>query len=200
MLNRRRPLLALGLCLALCAAVLVTGSAPADAAPGPYVIDKVHSTILFKVKHMGVSWTYGRFNDFSGSFQVDDADLAKSSVEVDISADSVDTANEDRDKHLRNEDFLHVEKYPSIGFKSTKVEKAGENTYRVTGDFSLHGVTKSVTLRMEKIGEGKGREGGSLMGFEGQVVIKRSEYGIPYGIPMVGDEIHITLAVEGFRK
>lgn len=197
-----RPLTcaSLGLLLAVGASLLLVAGTPAHAKTDTYLVDASHSTVLFKINHLGVSWAYGRFNDFNGSFCVDDADLSKANVEVDISAESVDTGNEDRDKHVRNADFLGVEKHPSIGFKSKTVEKAGEKGYKVTGDFSLHGVTKSVVLRMEKVGEGQDPWGKYRMGFEGHLTIKRSEYGMDKMIPMLGDEVHITLSIEGIRQ
>jgi polyisoprenoid-binding protein YceI len=186
--------------LALVATLLLLGGTPAEAETRNYVIDKVHSTVMFKVGHLGVSWTYGRFNDFTGTFCIDDADLSKAKVEIDISAETVDTANEGRDKHLRNPDFFNVEKHPSIAFKSTSVTKADAKTYRVVGNFTLLGVTKPITLRMEKVGEGKGPYGKYRMGFEGQVVIKRSDYGMNKMLDMIGDDVHITLAIEGIRQ
>ncbi len=195
-----RPL-AIGLQIALVAAVVLLGTTPAAAAGDTYVIDKTHSTVLFKLKHLNLSWAFGRFNDFNGHFHFDKADPSKSTVEVDISAESIDTALEDRDKHLRAPDFLNVEKYPSIGFKSTKCVKGTGNSYNVTGDFSMHGVTKEITIRMDYVGEGQSPYG-YRMGFIGSVTIKRSDFGVGKSTPaaVVGDEIHITLSVEGIKK
>lgn len=198
--SRLPPALTFGLRAALVAAVLCLGSLPAQAATEHYVIDKGHSSVLFRIQHLGVSYTHGRFNDFNGAFSVNDADLSQASVEIDISTESVDTNNEERDKHLRNKDFFDVENHPSMGFKSTRIEKGGEGVYRVTGNLTLLGTTRPVTIRMQKIGEADDPWGNHRVGFDSQVVIKRSEFGMKHMIPMIGDEVYVTLGIEGIRK
>ncbi len=180
-------------------AVFVVDTPTADTAAVTYKIDKSHSAMLWKVKHMGVSYTHGRFNDFNGTFTVDDENLKNAKVEIDIDAASIDSNDEARDKHLRNAEYFDVEKHPSIGFESTAVTMPSTGVYRVVGKFSLHGVTKEVTFRMTKIGEGKDWKGNYRIGFEGQLVIKRSEYGMTTMLKAIGDDIHITLAVEAIR-
>ena len=192
--------LPLPLRLVVLALALSLGSGPAEAAEDMYVIDKGHSTLQFKISHLGISYTYGRFNDFNGSFKFDKDNPAGCAIEIDVSTESIDSNDEGRDKHLRGEEFFHCEKFPSMSFKSTKVEKAGDKTYRVTGDLTILAVTKSVTLRMEKIGEGKGPYGNYRMGFEGNLRIKRSDFGMKAMIPMVGDEVQLTLGIEGIRR
>ena len=190
----------------LAASALVFGpemfgqAAYGNAGPQNYVVDKGHSALLFKVKHLGVSYTHGRFNDFNGHFVVDDANLKNAKVEIDIDASSIDSNDKKRDDHLRSKDYFNVEKHPSISFVSTGITMPEKGVYRVTGNFTLLGVTKEVTFRMKKIGEGADPWGGYRIGYEGQLVIKRSEYGMTAMLKGIGDNVYITLGVEGIRK
>lgn len=171
----------------------------ADAAD-TYEVDAEHSMIIFRAKHMGVSNNYGRFNEFSGTLTVDEADAANSAIELEVKAESVDTGNEKRDQHLRSPDFFNAKQFPVITFKSTKVEKVDEELLQVTGDLELHGVKKSVTIAVEMTGKGKNRQGTALIGFEAIFTIKRSEFGMNYGIGAVSDDVRITVSVEGVKK
>ena len=166
-----------------------------------YEIDTTHSMIIFRAKHSGVSYNYGRFNDFTGEITMDE-DISKSTVELEIKAASVDTANNKRDQHLRSSDFFSAKQFPVITFKSTKVSmKEGEtDMLEVTGDLELHGVKKSITVDVEITGRGKNREGGSLIGFESTFTIKRSEFGMTYGIGNVSDDIRITVSIEAEQE
>ena len=190
--------------LALTAVLTVPAprSASGEGEARTYVIDKVHSALLFKVSHLGVSYTHGRFNDFNGMLVVDEANPANSKVEIDISAESIDTNSAERDKHLRSKEFFNVEEHPSISFESTSVKPTGKDEVRVAGKFTLLGVSKDVTFRMKKVGAGQDPWGNFRIGYEGQVVIKRTDYGMtamakPGGI---GDEVYITLAIEGLHE
>lgn len=171
----------------------------ADAAD-TYEVDASHSMIIFRAKHMGVSYNYGRFNEFSGNLAVDETDAANSMIELEVKAASVDTGNEKRDQHLRNPDFFNAKQFPVITFKSTEVKKVDEDTLEVTGDLGLHGVKKSVTVEVEITGKGKNQQGTALIGFETTFTIKRSEFGMDYGIGAVSDDIRITVSVEGMKK
>lgn len=184
----------MGMTLAAIVVAMTAGAADT------YELDPVHSTPIFKIGHMGVSNTIGRFNDVSGSFTVDEADPSKNSIEVVIKTASVDTGNEARDGHLRTADFLDAETYPEMTFKSASFEKTGEKTYKVKGDLTLHGVTKTVEVDAVLVGSGKGREGETRMGWETTFTIKRSDYGMTNMIGPVGDEVEITFAVEGVNK
>src|SRR3954454_2565602 len=104
-----------------------------------YQLDPVHSSVLFKVRHLNVTDFYGRFNDLSGTVTFDEAGPANNSVQLQIKADSLDTHNEKRDQHLKSPDFFNVKQFPAIAFKSTKVEKLADNSYKVTGNLTLHG-------------------------------------------------------------
>ena len=165
-----------------------------------FAIDPVHSTIGFKVKHL-FSYVTGRFNDVQGTITADAAKPEGSSVEVKIATKSVNTANEKRDTHLRSPDFFDAEKFPEMTFKSKKVTRTGEETADVLGDFSLHGVTKEVTLKVKFLGKGKGMTGGLQTGWEAKTTIKRSDYGLTWsklieGVSVVGDEVEIELLIE----
>jgi len=183
---------------ALAFAVTSFGSL-AQAEPQKYEIDAVHSTVIFRIQHMGAGYTYGRFNGIEGSVTWDAANPAASSVNLKVAAASVDPANKDRDNHLRSPDFFDVAKYPDITFTSTSVKATG-TTLEIAGKLSLHGVTKDVSVAMEKTGEGKGRAGEALVGFEGVLQIKRSEYGMTYGPGALGDDVRLTIAIEAMRK
>ena len=200
MLARTPRPIRVALRLAVLAFVLGLGNTPASAASDMYILDKGHSPLQFKLSPLGISYTYGRFTACNGTFKFDTDDPAGCAIEIDVSTESIDSNDEGRDKHLRGEEFFHCEKFPSMSFKSTKVEKAGDKTYRVTGDLTILAVTKSVTLRMQKIGEGKGPYGNYRMGFEGNLRIKRSDFGMQAMIPMIGDEVQLTLGIEGIKK
>jgi polyisoprenoid-binding protein YceI len=166
-----------------------------------YEVDAVHSAVVFKVKHLGVSNARGRFNAISGSIAIDDADPSKSAIQIEVKADSVDTANAKRDQHLKSPDFLSVKEFPTISFKSKSVKKLPDGKYEVAGEFTLHGVTKSVTVKVEKTGSGKSPVGGGeLAGYETIFTIKRSDYGMKNAIPAIGDEIELTISIEAIKK
>lgn len=157
-----------------------------------YTIDPTHSSIHFIAGHLGFSKTVGQFKTFEGRFT---DDKGKESVSVKIDASSIDTNHAERDKHLRGEDFFNTKKFNELSFKSTKVT---EKT--LTGELTMHGVTKPVTLDLTTIGEGKDPWGGYRKGYEATGTIKRSEWGVSYFIPGVPDEVEIMLQVEGIRK
>ncbi len=181
------------------ALVLSLGFATLDAAD-VYTVDKSHSAALFKVKHVGVSYTHGRFNDVSGTITIDAANPSASKVEIVIQAGSVDTHDEKRDAHLANPDFFDAKQFPKLTFTSTAFKKIDERTYEVAGDFTLHGVTKSLTLTVLKIGEGKDPWGGYRIGFESTFTIKRSDFGMTKMLEAAGDEVVVTFATEGIKQ
>ena len=180
---------------------LVVLAAAGLAHAGTYTIDQAHSNVSFKVRHL-VSKTAGQFNDFNGTIVADFADLDASSVAFTIQAASIDTENEDRDKHLRSEDFFDVGTYPEITFVSKKITKSGENTFAVTGTLTMHGVAKTVTLPVTFLGEGPSPWGGRVAGWEIQTTLDRKDYGIIWnkaldaGGMILGDEVEITINLE----
>jgi polyisoprenoid-binding protein YceI len=185
--------------LAAVVAVLVF-AAPAlsRAEAAEYTVDAVHSTVLFRVKHMGASYAFGRFNDVSGTFGLGDA----GAIEIVAKTGSVDTGNAKRDQHLRGADFLNAAQFPEIRFKSTRVEKdsAGSDAFRVSGDLTLHGVTRPVTVKMERTGSAKDMRGTPIAGLYGEFSIKRSDFGMTGMIGPVGDEIRVMVSLEGARR
>lgn len=169
------------------------------AAADTYRVDPVHSAIIFRIQHLGVSDAFGRINDPTGSFTIDGADPGKNSIEISVITEKVDTANDKRDKHLRSPDFFNVEEHPAISFKSREFEKTGVKTYRVTGDLTMLGVTKPLTVTATRVGSGKDPWGRYRTGFTTEFTIKRSEFGMDYLMSGLGDDVHITVSVEGIR-
>lgn len=165
-----------------------------------YKVDTVHSSAVFKIKHNGAANFHGRFNDINGTVNFDSKNPAKSSVMIEIDANTVDTKNTQRDDHLRSPDFLNVKEFPKMTFKSTAVKMINATTYDVNGDFTLHGVTKPIKVRFVKTGEGKGMKGEIRVGGETTFVINRNDYGIKYMPGALGNDVTITLAVEGIKE
>jgi polyisoprenoid-binding protein YceI len=164
-----------------------------------FKIDPVHSSIAFSIKHLGVTDFYGRFNDVSGQVVFDKADPSKSSVEVTIPVESIDTHNEKRDKDLKGPDFFNAKQFPTIVFKSKSVEGTGD-TYKATGDLTLHGVTKPLTLEIKSGTDGKGMEGEIRGGGEARFTIKRSDFGMNFMQGGLGDEVTVLLSLEGVKQ
>lgn len=165
-----------------------------------YKIDPVHSSVGFKVGHMGISNIYGRFNDVSGSVTFDKETPSKSAVEFTIPVESIDTRVEKRDQHLKSPDFFNAKQFPLMTFKSTEVKKSGDDLYQVTGNFTLRGITKAITVEFKKIGEGKGMQNEFRAGGETQFTIKRSDFGMAFMPQAISDEVTVTLAVEGIKQ
>ena len=174
----------------------------AKAAPERYEMDieGAHAFIQFKIKHLGYSWLLGRFNQFEGEFELDKDNIEKSKVNVTIDVASIDSNHPDRDKHLRGSDFLEVKKFPKATFVSTKVEKTSDTTAKVTGDFTLKGVTKPLTLDVTYIGGGKDRWGGYRQGFEATTEFKLKDFGITYNLGPASEVVEIYISAEGIRK
>ncbi|HET8706309.1 MAG TPA: YceI family protein [Pseudomonadales bacterium] len=186
--------------LALPAAALV--SVEAQAAPETYVLDTKanHAFIQFKIKHLGYSWLLGEFKTFTGEFTLDPDAIEKSSVKAEIDVASVDTNHAERDKHLRSADFFDVEKFPKATFVSTSVKKTGDKTADVTGNFTLKGVTKPITLKATYIGGGDDPWGGHRQGFEltGEIVLK--DFNINYNLGPASQSALIYISAEGVKK
>lgn len=169
---------------------------------GDYRIDPAHSVVGFAVRHMEIAWVEGRFKDFEGTIHYDDKDVTKSSVEFTAKAASIDTGVEARDKHLRTADFFEVEKYPTLSFKSTRVERKGKDAYVLHGDLTMKGVTKAVQLPFKLAGAVKDQRGNTRFGVEAQAALNRRDFGINFGNALpegglnVGNEVNITLHLE----
>lgn len=164
-----------------------------------YSVDPIHSSFIFKVQHANAANFYGRFNKAAGEVKTDAGALT--SLSVNVEAESIDTNNKMRDEHLRSPDFFNTKEFPEITFKSTEVKKTGDNDYDVTGELTLHGTTKSITVKVTKTGEGKNAQGKDVIGFETSFTIKRSEYGMSGYIGKgVGDEVTLIVALESVKQ
>jgi len=165
-----------------------------------YKIDPVHSAIIFKAGHFGVGDIYGRFDTFSGDFVFDSNDSAKDSVKVEITTDSIDSNSAARDKDLKGPDFLNTKQFPTATFKSTAVKKVDDKNYDVTGDFTLRGITKPVTLVVQVIGTGPGPKGEIRLGTESTVTLKRSDFDVKAFLPAIADDVQLRIAVEAIKQ
>ncbi len=182
-------------------------SLPAGAATSTWQIDPNHSAAQFAVRHLAISTVRGAFTKVSGTVQFDDKDISKSSVEVTIDAASVDTRVPDRDKDLRSDRFFEVEKYPTLTFKSTKVEQVEAGKLKVTGDLTIHGVTKQVVLDVEgPTAPVKDPWGNQRAAANATTKINRQDFGVKWNAKMdnggwvVGDDVAITIDVELVQK
>jgi len=192
---------------ALSAVGVMGGAGTRAAAPavgGAFKVDAVHSSVGFRVKHMNAAYFYGRFNLVEGEFLLDPANASASSLSVTVQADSLDTHNAGRDKHLKSQDFFSVAEYPTIAFVGKTFEKAGEENgetvFNVTGDLTLLGKTKEVKATVRNTGQGPGRGGGEVGGIESTFTIQRSDFGMSF---MAGkglsDEVNLIVSLEGGR-
>lgn len=171
-----------------------------------WTLDPAHTLVEFAAKHLMITTVKGRFTDVSGTITMNEANPAASSVKAVIKSASVDTRTDQRDAHLKSADFLEVERHPDITFNSTKVEQSGSGHYRVTGDLTIHGVTKPVVLEVTDEGRTKDPWGGERAGFSATTRIDRRDFGLTWnqilesGGVLVGHEIRITLEVEATKN
>jgi polyisoprenoid-binding protein YceI len=172
---------------------------------GTYILDSVHTRIGFVARHAMVTKVRGQFNDFEGSGVVDASDFTKSTVTVIIQAASIDTRNEQRDAHLRSNDFLAMEEYPQITFTSTGIQQTGPTSVELTGDLTIRGVTNTVTIPFEFEGAATDPYGNLRVGFEGSVVINRKDYGVTWNVALetggvlVGDKVTLEFEVSAIK-
>ncbi len=183
--------------LALMAAVL---SAPAARA-AEYVIDtaKAHASINFRIKHLGFSWLTGRFDTFNGTFSFDEANPEASKVKVEIDTGSVNSNHAERDKHLRSKDFLDSASFPKATFESTSVKMDGD-TAKITGNLTLRGVTKEVTIDATRVGGGPDPWKQYREGFTGTTSLKLKDFGIDFNLGPASEVVELGLEVEGVRQ
>ncbi len=171
-----------------------------------WAIDASHSAVEFSVRHMMIAKVKGAFHEFEAEIEADIQDLTTADISFKINLSSVDTRNGDRDGHLKSADFFDVENYPALDFKATSISKSGEGEYEVTGDVSLHGVTRSETFEVTFEGSGKDPWGNTKAGFSAKGAIKRSDYGLTYnaaletGGVLIGDEVKISLEIEALQQ
>lgn len=186
-------------------AVPLFAQTPAAAPADVWVVDKPHSSASFKIRHL-MSNVTGYFRDFDAVLQINRAEPARSSVEFTIKPASIDTRDSDRDEHLRSPDFFEVTKYPAITFKSTSVAKKSENQFEVTGDLTMHGVTKRLTLPVNFLGFQRDPRGNEKAGFEIETTLDRKDYNISWnrvldeGGVLLGDEVKVTIELEMGKK
>ncbi|WP_039916824.1 YceI family protein [Cellvibrio mixtus] len=169
-----------------------------------YVIDTkgAHASINFSIKHLGYSVLTGRFDKFDGEFSYDPAKPEASTINVTIDTSSINSNHAERDKHLRSADFLNVDKFPKATFvsKSIKVDADDKDEFDIIGDLTLNGVTKSVTIEVEKVGEGKDPWGGYRAGFSGETEIKLKDFNIKMDLGPASQTVKLELEVEGVKK
>lgn len=190
--------------LLLASLLLLTTLAPAATAePIEFGIDAAHSAVAFKVRHF-FTQVPGHFNTFDGTIVYDPEKPEDSSVEMTVQAESIDTGNENRDGHLRSADFFDVEKFPTLSFQSVSVQSAGDGELAVLGDFSMHGVTKRLTIPVNVLGLMQGEQ--ARAGFSTEFTLNRKEFGIEWnraldnGGTILGDEVKITIDLEVVEK
>jgi polyisoprenoid-binding protein YceI len=172
---------------------------------GTYTLDPAHTRIGFVARHAMVTKVRGQFNDFEGSGVVDASDFTKSTVTVIIQAASIDTRNEQRDAHLRSNDFLAMDEYPQITFTSTGIQQTGPTSVELTGDLTIRGVTNTVTIPFEFEGAATDPFGNLRVGFEGSVVINRKDYGVTWNVALetggvlVSDKVTLEFEVSAIK-
>ena len=186
----------------LVAALILTLSLGGFAAAETYKIDSAHAAVVFRVSHLNIADAYGRFNDPTGTVVYDQADPSKAQFTFEVKTANVDTGNKKRDDHLRSPDFFDAKQFPTITFKSTSVKAGGENQLEVTGDLTLHGVTKSITFPIKKTGEADTGKMGYRTGWLAEVDLKRSDYGMTYGVQQgaIGDDVHLIISFEAVKS
>jgi polyisoprenoid-binding protein YceI len=166
-----------------------------------YGIDKAHSEVTFQVRHL-LTKVRGRFSDFNGTIEYDEENLEGSLVNVEVNAASIDTNEPDRDTHLRSADFFDVEHNPVLTFRSTEIQRHSADRFAVTGDLTIHGVTRSVTLETTLLGKAKDPWGNQRIAFEAETTINRKEYGLTWNAALetggflVGDDVKISVSVQ----
>ena len=189
----------------LITALVALPLAAAENAAESWGVDKVHSSATFKIRHL-MSNVTGEFNDFDAVISIDRANPAASSVEFTIQAASIDTRNKNRDEHLRSADFFEVEKYPTITFKSTAVTPKSATEFDVTGDLTVKGVTKRITLPVTFLGFGKDGRGNEKAGFEIETTINRKDYGVTWnrtldeGGFLLGEDVKVAFNLQVAKK
>lgn len=166
-----------------------------------WVVDSVHSSVVFRVKHANASWFQGTFDKIEGQITLDPSKPEAGSVSLTIPVDSIDTNDKKRDDHVKGPDFFNSKENPTIAFASTKIAKKGDAQFDVTGDLQMAGKKKSVTMTVEKTGEGE-MMGSKVSGWMTTFTIKRSDFGMKYALDkgMLGDDITLTIALEAKQK
>lgn len=181
--------------MALVTAGLASGAWAADS----YKIDKVHSTVIFRIKHLNAGYSYGRFNEIAGTIDWDADKPEACKLDVTVKTDSIDTGDKKRDKHLEGPDFFNAKQHKTMTFKSKSVKKGEDGMYEVTGDLSCNGVTKEVTVKVEHTGTASTQMGGDRMGLETTFTVQRADFGITYMPDGLGSDVRLIVSLEGMK-
>ncbi len=202
---RSLSLIAIACGLVLGGAIVSLTSTPAlaqdgmsEAKSGSFEIDPGHTSVNFRIKHLNVAYFLGRFNKASGTMMIDPDNPRESFIDITIDAASVDTNSEGRDNHVKSGDFLSVKQFPTATFKTTAVRNV-EGKLKATGDFTLHGITKEITVDLDFTGQGNDPWGGERQGVETKFTFKRSDYGISAMLGGLSDEVNMHVAIEAKR-
>lgn len=181
---------------------LLTGMITSTVQAADYKVDVegAHAFVQFKIKHLGYSWLLGRFNHFNGDFSYDANSPNQAKINLEIDVDSIDSNHAERDKHLKNEDFLNVKKFPKASFVSQSIKFSDDKNAVVTGSFTLKGVTKIISFDIVKVGEGQDPWGGYRAGFSGTTTLKLTDYGITFNLGPASTHVEMGLFIEGIRK
>ncbi|MFI7011474.1 YceI family protein [Streptomyces sp. NPDC050145] len=188
------------------AAVATSAGPDLAALTGDYTVDPSHTTLGFVARHAMVTNVKGSFTDFTGSLHLDGSDPSKSTASFDVQMESIETGNADRDGHLKSSDFFKTDEFPTMTFRSTSAESLGGDDYRITGDLSLLGTTKSLTIDLEYNGSAKDPFGNERIGFEGKATILRSEWGLTWnaaletGGVLVSDKIKLNFDISAIKN
>lgn len=185
--------------LLFCMTIVALVAVPAVSA-ATYGVDPVHTSVVFRIRHLNISYLYGRFTGVTGTLRFDEKMPAKSALTIKIKSANVDTANTKRDRDLKSANFFNAAKYPDIAFKSDSFTPTGKDSYEVKGHLTLLGVTQPLTVTLHKIGSGKDPWGNYRIGFESRFTLKRSTFGMNYLLKGVGDRVNLMVAIEAIRK
>ncbi|MBI3837522.1 MAG: YceI family protein [Planctomycetia bacterium] len=184
------PFRILAICLGLIGFMTIGAS---RAFSESYAVDPVHSTVLFRIKHMETSFSWGRFNEIVGRLNLDDK---APSLEMHVKTESLDTANAKRDQHLKSPDFFSAKQFPTISFKSKRIARLGDTKYDVDGTLSLHGFDRPVKVLLERTGTSKNQQGVAVAGYATTFSIKRSDFGMKYLLEGLSDDVVLIVSLE----
>jgi polyisoprenoid-binding protein YceI len=172
----------------------------APSAAGTWAVDPVHSSMVFRIKHMNTAYFYGQFNELDGTVNLNDEKPEASTMELSLKIDSVETHNPKRNRDIKSPDFFDVAKFPTATFRSTSWKKSSDNSYDVAGDLTIRGVTKPISIKLEKTGAGKGAMGNDIVGFETTFTLNRNDFGMTYMPDGLGNEVKIMIGLEAGAK
>lgn len=175
------------------------GDAASDA-PTEYAVDPVHSSIVFRIKHLDTAYVYGRFNEMEGTVRLDPDNLEQSRIEIEVPAESIDTNNERRDNHLRSDDFFDVEQHDTLRFVSTSIEQRSADTFRVTGDMTIRGKTKEIAVDVKHTGSSDTPQFGKRSGWHTEFTIDRMDFGVDFMPDGLGHDVKTFVSIEAVAE